>query len=465
MRITKPIATLYRRALVVAFWITTALGIVGNLLDLCFLEHSVLLKAFNTATIVVILSCVVGFLFFRKLLYVWFAVIGYAIIINSWFFLIKNSGLPGDISAFFLRETIIVALLLMSLAFVSHRINSLILGFAYVFLAIIVSLRSGNSFLLDNIYLLVIVFSAYSIFVFLFSGLLKTTINELNNQYIQALKNNEELQNINTRIEEQQQHIEEQKEELEALLETVRMKNADLEEAGNTKNKFFNIIAHDLRNPAGAIEGFANILVNRENLDEEKQSRYISIIHKASVQLTTLLENLLQWARSQTGRITPQPVHFPIERIISNVTHSLESGLSQKQVQINVSVNWDAIAYADPMMTETIVRNIMSNAIKYSYRGSSIHIFSTKKGSEIIVEVKDQGTGLSATKVGKLMRSEHEPSEHGTEDEEGTGLGLLVCKEFIRINKGRFWINSELGKGSTFGFSLPVNGEKGNLQG
>lgn len=230
-----------------------------------------------------------------------------------------------------------------------------------------------------------------------------------------------------------------------------------LRELNATKDKFFSIIAHDLKNPFNDIIGFTQLLaLNINKYDKNKIEKFADIIHQSSKLAYNLLENLLDWSRAQTGTLKYQPETILLNRIINENIDLLGSMAKNKGIKIFSEIESNIFVIADKNMVHTIVRNLLSNAIKYTNIGGHINItnYSNKKYSEI--SIVDNGIGISEVNIDKMFRIDESFSTSGTEKEKGTGLGLILCKEFVEKNGGKIWVKSEEGKGSTFTFSLPL---------
>jgi len=251
------------------------------------------------------------------------------------------------------------------------------------------------------------------------------------------------------------------------LEEKVKIRTSELEKSKEeltktiqTKDRFFSIIAHDLKNPMNSLLGFSSLLMgNWGNYDDEKKHKFVSIIDSSSSQLFNLMTNLLEWSRSQTGSLKVNLGVTNLYNIImENVEFARNSAL-KKEISIKVDAEKDIAAFFDRNMIDTIIRNLLTNAIKYSFRNSTIKITAKELGEDkVILEITDEGIGIPKDKIDSLFNVKQNNSTLGTEREKGTGLGLLVCKEFIDINNGEIFIKSKEGEGSTFIIHLPING-------
>ncbi len=237
------------------------------------------------------------------------------------------------------------------------------------------------------------------------------------------------------------------------LIERERL----LDEMNRSKDKMFSILSHDLRNPFSSLIGFSeHIITNFDSLESEQIRNFVSIIHNSAENSFALLENLLDWSRAQRGKIEWQPETLPLEKVVRLAIDQVSTTAEKKEIMILNNINASLVAYFDPNMIGTVIRNLVSNAIKFSHRGSKIVIEAKIENNLIVVSVVDNGKGIPSGNIDKIFSIGHLESEYGTENEPGTGLGLSLCKEFVGINKGQIWVESEEGVGSTFSFTLPL---------
>jgi signal transduction histidine kinase/ligand-binding sensor domain-containing protein len=233
--------------------------------------------------------------------------------------------------------------------------------------------------------------------------------------------------------------------------------NEQLAVLNSTKDRFFSIIAHDLRNPFHVIRGFAEVLLNDlEKLPPEKTRRFIQLILTSSTSASNLLENLLQWSRSQTGRMSFEPVNLNLSTIVEETINLLEGDAQRKNIKLQSLIDQHMMAFADEHMLKTICRNLVSNAIKFTPENGTITIKSVIIDAQVEVTVADTGVGIPPEDIPKLFRIDTNITTKGTSNETGTGLGLILCKEFIEKHKGEIWVESEINKGSEFKFTLPL---------
>ncbi|MBN1598074.1 MAG: HAMP domain-containing histidine kinase [Bacteroidales bacterium] len=266
----------------------------------------------------------------------------------------------------------------------------------------------------------------------------------------ELIKQAELLGENNALLEERQQQIEEQSEEIMAHRDQLSKLNA-------TKDKLFSILAHDLKNPFNTILGFSELLLIKiRNYPLEKIEYQVKLIRNSTKYAYNLLENLLQWSRSQRGIISFEPEIIRISEYVDNELKSLRQQAISKEITIEEKTeNDEKIIEADPNMISIVVRNLISNAIKFSHKGSKIDIKLQFTDDAFIFSVKDRGTGMTEEKKNQLFKVIENISTSGTDGEKGTGLGLLVCADFIEKHKGNIVVESEENVGSTFSFSIP----------
>ncbi len=272
----------------------------------------------------------------------------------------------------------------------------------------------------------------------------------------------EEIVDSNNRLKDLNNSLIEEKQKVDELNEKLRESESHLKEANKTKDKFFSIISHDLRNPFASIVSFSRILKRDiQDLSNEELQELARELDKSVIKINSLLENLLQWSRTQTGKITYQPDYFELDSVISEAVNLFSGAAREKNVEI-IDRTGKYKVYGDMNMTETIVRNLLSNALKYSYPGGKVEIAARKYNGMLEVSVKDEGVGIPEEDQAKLFRVDTLFSTYGTSDEKGSGLGLLLCKEFTRRQGGDIYIESEEGMGSEFSFTIPLKPPAGS---
>jgi signal transduction histidine kinase len=239
--------------------------------------------------------------------------------------------------------------------------------------------------------------------------------------------------------------------------EALKKSESQLKELNATKDKFFNIVAHDLKNPFTSLIGSSELLFrNIDQMDNEKIKTLALILNDASKSGYAILQNLLDWSRSQTGLLKFNPENINLRNLIDEHILNLEQISYNKEIKIHSEVKDDLFIYSDKNMIKTIMRNLLSNAIKYSYRSGKVIVSAAVNDREVIISVKDNGIGIPEENIKKIFRIDAKYSVPGTENEQGTGLGLKLCKEFVEKLGGKIWVESIEHKGSEFKFSIPV---------
>jgi len=236
----------------------------------------------------------------------------------------------------------------------------------------------------------------------------------------------------------------------------LHRKNAELEILNSQKDKFFSIIAHDLKSPFNAILGFSELLVEQVNeQDYSGVEKFANIIHKSSERAMDLLSNLMVWSRSQTGRLEFNPEFFEIVDLINDVILLLAEAAHQKTIIITKKLPRHAPVFGDKHMIHTVMRNLVTNAIKFTREGGEICISLEEIEGNLKISVADNGVGISSESLSKLSRIDQDHTTLGTNNEKGTGLGLILCKEFIEKHEGKIEVKSEKNSGSIFYISIP----------
>jgi PAS domain S-box-containing protein len=246
--------------------------------------------------------------------------------------------------------------------------------------------------------------------------------------------------------------------------------NEKLKELNATKDKFFSIIAHDLKNPFSTILNYSELLAEyHSSYDESKTNEMIRSIRESAKHTYKLLENLLTWSRAQTGTIKYHPDTMNIRSLVTDAVQLLDHNAQSKELQVNNNVDDDLFALADMNTTSTVIRNMLSNAYKFTPKNGSVTIDSdilTENGKKYIkITISDTGVGIPENQLQNLFKIGDSISTKGTDNELGTGLGLILCKEFVEKNGGKLWVESKIDVGSKFHFTLPMSkpSEKDNF--
>jgi len=245
---------------------------------------------------------------------------------------------------------------------------------------------------------------------------------------------------------------------LQEANDKVQLQNVALQDLNATKDKFFSIISHDLRGPLNSLTSFSGLLINHtDSLSKEEIKMLAQDLDKSLKNLFALLENLLEWSRSQTGQIEFRSDKFDLATLLEENKELLKAQANNKKITIENTCHQEQPIYAHRNSVNTVVRNLISNAIKFTPEGGTITLGIKPQQDHVVVSIADNGVGMSKDIVAKLFRIDTKHTTKGTANEKGTGLGLILCKEFIEKNGGRIWVESEEGKGSVFLFTLPVS--------
>lgn len=245
--------------------------------------------------------------------------------------------------------------------------------------------------------------------------------------------------------------------ELKRSKDLIKEQNKQLQELNNSKDKFFSLLAHDLRNPFNAVLGFTEILLH--NFDQIKPERILHIIkqiHKSAENGSNLLSNLLEWSRCQTGHISCFPSSLDLGIMVNDAIDFFGIMMTNKRISVQIDKQTDKKVWADENMVNSILRNLLNNAIKFSYLDSKIIISMEVCENFVELSVTDFGLGISEENQQKLFNLNTDYTTVGTGNEKGTGLGLIICKEFADVNKGYIRVASKLGKGACFTVGLPA---------
>ncbi len=257
-------------------------------------------------------------------------------------------------------------------------------------------------------------------------------------------------QKLNIQLSLKNKQIEDQQLKLENL-------NKELKEANNTKDKFFSIVAHDLKSPFNSLLVLTSLLMeDYDTFSEEERKQFIIQIKDSSENTFTLLQNLLDWASTQTGKTILVKEKVDLSKVSKETIALLTPVAKNKKIKLQSDIPKETYAFADKNMVSTVLLNLVSNAIKFTPKNGKVDVHSIEKNKHLEIEVSDTGIGISNDNLKKIFRLDHKLQTVGTEKEKGTGLGLILCKEFVEKNSGKIWVDSKEGKGSQFYFSLPI---------
>jgi signal transduction histidine kinase len=285
---------------------------------------------------------------------------------------------------------------------------------------------------------------------------LALTVKEALRRHVQdkqLAEQNTILQNMNTLLEQQ---VQERTTELEAQKLELERKNTLLKEVNASKDKFFSIIAHDLKNPFTSLLGYTDLIVDKfDEYPPEELKQEVRHLRFSAKQLHALLNNLLTWSRIQRGVMPYQPTDTELSELIRNTIYLFAAKAKQKQISLQNKAQGSLMAYVDYNMIDTVLRNLVSNALKFTPAEGSVQISASRQSHAIEILIADTGIGISESGMAKLFRIDAHYSKPGTQGEEGTGLGLILCKELVEKNGGTLRLESCVGEGTTFYVTLP----------
>ncbi len=267
---------------------------------------------------------------------------------------------------------------------------------------------------------------------------------------------NKTLHLLNREINNLQRQLITEKKNLENTLQQLDETNRELTRANRQKDKFFSIIAHDLRSPFSSILGFAEILKdNIHELTTSEIEKYTAYIYNSSQSTFNLLINLLEWASLQRETIRFNPGFISINDVFTEVLNVLNEQAVKKNIAVETKIPQEMKWEADQNMLTSILRNLVSNAIKFTPREGKIKISARQTAHSLEISVSDNGIGMPEDALKKLFLNDFNETKKGTENEKGSGLGLALCKEFVEMHGGKIWAESQVDKGTTITFSIP----------
>lgn len=270
-----------------------------------------------------------------------------------------------------------------------------------------------------------------------------------------------DVTDLTNKLKEQNELYKKSQNEIEARIKTqekLKVSEKSLQELNATKDKFFSIIAHDLRGPFNALLGLSELLVEKSiDRDADQVVEVSRHINESSKNTYSLLVNLLDWSRLQLGKFTFKPEKVDINTIIDDILNLHISAAKGKKIVLKKDIQPNILLYADMNMISTIIRNLISNSIKFTPAKGEVTIKVFTHKTELRFSIIDTGIGIKKEDIHKLFKIDSKFSRTGTASETGTGLGLILCKEFVENHDGKIWVESEFGKGSVFSFSIPTN--------
>lgn len=230
----------------------------------------------------------------------------------------------------------------------------------------------------------------------------------------------------------------------------------ELKKRNQEKDRFFSIIAHDLKNPLSGFMGLTEMVMEKiDNFKQDELKHYIEIMNSSASQLYKLLANLLEWARLQMGNVKFEPTYNNLSELVDKVFYLLKGNTEKKSIKVENNISENLGFVFDLNMLESVLRNLISNAVKFTKPEGSISVSAKTEDGNVIISVKDTGIGMPDKLKNKIFKLSEIVSRRGTNGEESTGLGLILCKDLVERNNGKIWFESEIETGTTFYISLP----------
>lgn len=285
---------------------------------------------------------------------------------------------------------------------------------------------------------------------------LEQALEKLKFENEQRKKAQTELIKINKELEDSRVEIVKESRKLLELNEKLATSEKNLRDANAAKDKFFSIIAHDLKNPLQSMILSSYLLVqNFKNMPHDKLEFQINTINNATNHLHNLLDNLLHWARSQSGKMEFSPENINLIYLAKETIALVKPAADEKDINITADVDENIVVFVDSYMINTVLRNLLTNAIKFTRNNGKICIRAIKIENLVQIEIEDNGIGMTPDIVHRLFKIDYHHTTKGTNNEKGTGLGLILCKEFVSINGGRISVETNIGEGSIFKYTVP----------
>ncbi len=420
----------------------TLLVCIGFTLDIAFNDNPVLIYYIDLASILLSVIAIILFYFKKiQLGYVFrLQIIGLLVNMIASHFLHPVDS--PDFTSCFLRNSMTIGMLVPICGLFCNKKDIFHIGFVYVLLYVSSLVRGSDGFLVGNapfllfngvIYILAIFFILDSL------EKLRAKQNRLNKLLKQ--RNGLFITVIN---------------DLKQKNEQINQQSKMLKETNATRDKLYSVIAHDLRSPFNSIVGFSDLLLeNDKNYEPDHSREIVSLINTTAKHTFSLLENLLAWTQMQTGEIHFNPKNLRIHLLIREIIDVLESSAQIKNITLKYTASEKIEIRADPAMLQIIIRNLIQNAIKFTHRGGEIDIKTTTMDNKVIIVIEDNGVGMNDDTQKRLFKKRSNPSNDGTENEKGSGLGLILCKEFVKAHNGKILVESNVGEGSIFMVTLP----------
>jgi len=429
------------------FVFTIILAIVAIILDLVLINQHDIIRFTNIITIFILGICLFSYTYFQTKLKVFFATVVYSLIVNI---IVTNITIQmeraEDIQI--MRDTISILIILSLSGIFVNRFNILIIGLIYIIFYSYIVILNHSEFLTNSLLAIYTIFGGYSISMFFIIGIFEKNVKKREELNDKIELRNEELSSQTTYLNEINQSLNKQ------TIEFKKQQN-ELNQLNSTKDKFFSLVAHDLKTPLSSINGYSRLLLKKlENYEDDKIKKYVNSIIKQSDNVFTLLNNLLEWSFTQSKKIKFNPIVIELKNIYGSVHNLLLPTANNKRIALESEIGKDVRVIADQHMLRTILRNLISNAIKYNNAGKKVIVKGKSENDHIIISIIDEGIGINKEQLNNLFKTDKTISSAGTEGEKGTGLGLIICNEFVKYHDSEFEVQSKEQEGTTISFKL-----------
>lgn len=430
-----------KRHFVILLSVVVVIGYSVDLIVLRNVPYAFLANALSIG--IVILAVLLTYLFILSVK-LSFAIVLYGLLLNIFITFILNSKISGPVEAETMRSLLIICMLIPVGGFVIEKKHTLIIGGILLCHYLTVIIVTRNIYLLENFYLIAILIIGYTSGIYYLLYLWEKVIIKQKVLIDELEKRNNELGRANGLLSEQNSYIESQKEELNSTIES--------------RDKLFSVISHDIKNPLFAIISFCDLIKDKiRNAEFDRVNMYSEMIQISANNLYRLVLNLLDWTRFQGGKLQSFKQFVDAEPNINDTVKLFDNSFKQKDIEFSKTIQKGTKIFADINMFNTIIRNLISNAIKYSPSGGKINIESKIENENYYFIISDTGVGMIPEEIDFILNKTRNISTLGTKGESGTGLGLALCKEFIGLHNGKLSIKSAVGVGSEFIVCLPVN--------
>jgi len=383
-----------------------------------------------------------------------FAIVSYVVFlisIISAYLILDDS----EASIYFVRDLIFLCIIIMFTTFVSGRMHALIMGALLIVNMLVYSFVLNNQFLIVNQSLLIMIFLGLCSVLFFIKTIFDASMNESIRLFNQLTDRNEEIKRQNNILIDQAFELKELNRAMYKKEEVLIQQKNEIHKANDAKNKLFSIVAHDLKDAVASIQGFS-FLMNKsvDNQEFSKLKEFSLMINLSVEKLAELLDNILQWSRAQTKRIRFNKTQVNLYSVLELIIDQNNQRALAKNIEIKNSIPLDLCTLGDENLLHICIRNLLGNAIKFTENGS-IEISANDFADHLLIEVIDEGIGMDKDKYDMIFKMQPGDNTLGTEGERGTGLGLSLCQEFVKMHHGQIGAKPNKNKGSIFWFTLP----------